>query len=83
MNRHQFVATVIPSPFEEGRFVLCRQSAFTMRTVVSDHCNAVSAERERKKLQAKFDFEAEKRPVDPDQPRQLVLGFCGPEQGDA
>ncbi len=79
----QFVAAVIPDPFFEGRWLLCRSSKFSMTTVVSSHCEPVSAERERRRLQAQFDFDAAKPPVDPDQPRQLVMGFYGPEQGDA
>jgi hypothetical protein len=44
-------------------------------TAVSDHCDLASAERERRKLQAKFDDEANRTPFDPNKPQQMVLGF--------
>lgn len=72
------VAIVIPSEFEAGRWLLCRRNSVGWTTVVSDHCTQSSAEQERRKLQAAFD--AAGKPVDPDAPRQLVLGFYGPGQ---
>lgn len=83
MAKSHQLATVIPDAFEKGRWLLCRESRWAMRTVVSSHCDQVSAERERKALQARFDIDIEARPEDPFAPRQLVLGFYGPEQGDA
>lgn len=76
------LAVVIEDQFTEGRWLLCRKTKHGLTTVVSDHCDPVSAERERRRLQGQYDFESDKPPVDPDQPRQLVLGFYGPEQGD-
>lgn len=74
------VAVVIPDAFQEGRWLLCRRNAQGWTTAISSHCERTSAERERIRLQAKFDFEANRPPVDPDQPRQLVIGFYSDEQ---
>jgi hypothetical protein len=71
----QWLATVIQSPFEAGRWLCCRKNRWTMTTVVSDHLTEASAEAARRELQACFDREAVRAPVDPNEPRQLVLGF--------
>lgn len=68
-------AVVIPSQFEEGRFLVCRRTQHGLTTVVSSHCEPASAERERRKLQAQYDAEASRAPFDPNRPPQLVLGF--------
>lgn len=68
-------AVVIPSPFEEGRFLVCRRNQHGWTTAVSSHGDEVSAERERRKLQARFDIEASRQPFDPNRPQQMVMGF--------
>lgn len=69
------VAVVIAPEFLGSRWLVCRRTAHGWTTVVSDHRDAVSAERERKKLQAQFDQVACRAPFDPDRPQQMVLGF--------
>jgi hypothetical protein len=71
----QFLAVVIESPFEEGRYLLCRRMEHGMTTVVSDHRDPGSTEQERVKLQREYDFMETRPAADPDEPRQLVLGF--------
>lgn len=75
------VAVVIPSEFERGRFLLCRRNQWGWTTVVEDHPTEATAEQARRRLQAQFDMQH--KPADPNEPRQLVLGFYGPEHGDA
>lgn len=77
----RMVAVVLEDPFTEGRFLLCRRTKWST-TVVSSHCERVSAERERDLLQRQYDRDANWKPVDPLEPRQLILGFYGPEFGD-
>lgn len=71
----QQLATIMESQFEPGRWLCCRKSPWSLTTVVSDHRTEASAEAARRELQAQFDREASRKPVDPDEPRQLVLGF--------
>ncbi len=75
------VAVVIPSEFQPGRFLLCRRNQWGWTTVVEDHPTEATAEQARKRLQAEFDRAV--TAVDPNQPRQMVLGFYGPEHGGA
>ena len=74
------VAVVIPDPFQPGRWVLCRRNRLGWTTAISSHCDQQSAERERMRLQSQFDFEANRPPINPDQPRQLVMGFYSDDQ---
>lgn len=69
------VAVVIEPEFPGSRWLVCRRTVHGWTTVESDHCDGVSAERERKKLQAQFDRAVCSAPFDPDRPQQMVLGF--------
>lgn len=75
MMAPQMLAVVIPSQFEHGRWLLCRRNRWGWTTVVSDHCDQASAERERRRLQAEFDAQASRAAYDPNRPQQMVLGF--------
>jgi hypothetical protein len=66
-------ATVVPY---QGRFLVCRVNLHGERTAGRDHLLEQSALQEARELDAEF-AAAERaiRPLDPDAPRQLVLGF--------
>lgn len=68
-----FVAVLIEHQFEPGRWLCCRRNKHGWTTVETDHPTWESAEAARKRLQATFDVPV--CPVDPNAPRQLVLGF--------
>lgn len=70
-----FVAVVLADEFTAGRWLLCRRNRHGWTTVVEDCPTEASAEDGRRRLQAEYDFAAARPPVDPDAPRQLVLGF--------
>ena len=70
-----FVAVVLPNSFAPNRWLLCRRNRQGWTTVVSDHGDEVSAERERRKLQQQFDDVANRPAFDPNKTQQMVLGF--------
>ena len=75
-----WLAVLLDDPLTDGRFVLCRRDRRGWTTAECSFGVRWVAEREQRRLQARFDFEAARPPVDPDAPRQLILGFYGPEQ---
>jgi hypothetical protein len=75
------VFTVLPDPMTHGRWLVVRHSPHArLWTPVSSHCEEGSANREAGQLQREHDDKVQRLPP---RPHQMVLGFYGPEQGDA